>query len=249
MPTGTSICGSSAATQWSDGARREWGRRSEVGGQTSEVSRMRCLPFILVLSIVAAASPPAADADNLSQSVARVFESRCLSCHSASEKKGGLSLATHKELLAGGESGPVVIPGKPAESLLLDYISGAKPEMPKSGPPLAAEEVAAIRAWIESGAKLPADLVLQDRSLADANWWSLKPLVRPAVPSIRNPQIPNPQSDRRLHRCQAGRARPCPVARRRPPHAHSPTLLRSDRPATNAGGGRCVSRRCERAGL
>ena len=63
------------------------------------------------------------------------------------------------------------------------------------GGPLTAEEVAAIRAWIAAGAAWPEGLVLKDRSLADANWWSLKPLSRPPVPTppaaaafpIRNP--------------------------------------------------------------
>jgi hypothetical protein len=139
------------------------------------------------LGVILAALSARAD-DGPSRSATAIFERRCLSCHSASEKKGGLSLATQKEMLAGGENGLVIVPGKPDESLLLDYISGEKPEMPKSGPPLAAAEVAAIRAWILAGAKLPADLALQDRSLADTNWWSLKPLTRPTVPPLRNPQ-------------------------------------------------------------
>jgi mono/diheme cytochrome c family protein len=136
--------------------------------------------------ILSAALPARAD-DVVVQAVAEVFERRCVSCHSSKEKKGGLSLATRDALLAGGESGPVVVPGKPAESLLLDYITGDEPEMPKSGPPLTADEVAAIRAWIAAGAKWPGDGVLVDRSLADTNWWSLKPIIRPPLPPLRNP--------------------------------------------------------------
>jgi hypothetical protein len=126
--------------------------------------------------------------------VASVFERRCLSCHNAAEKKGGLSLASAQEILAGGDSGAVVVPGKPAESSILDFISGEKPEMPKTGPPLTAEEVAAIKDWIAAGAKLPVGLVLKDRSGPDKNWWALLPLNRTPVPAIRNPQskIRNP---------------------------------------------------------
>src|SRR5262245_52671369 len=131
----------------------------------------------------------AAPAEDDVSKAAAIFERRCLACHNNKDKKGGLSLATQKDLLAGGESGAVVVAGKPAESLLLDYITGNKPAMPKTGPPLSAEEVAAIRAWIAAGATWPADLVLKDRSLADTNWWSLKPLVRPPVPRIQNPKI------------------------------------------------------------
>ena len=133
----------------------------------------------LLAGAASAAAPPAAS----------VFERRCVNCHNGAQKKGGLSLASGKDILAGGESGAVVQPGKPAESLLLDYITGDKPEMPKSGPPLTAEEIAAIKDWIAAGAMLPDGVVLQDKSGPDKEWWSLKPLVRPAVPTIRNPQF------------------------------------------------------------
>jgi hypothetical protein len=149
---------------------------------------MKSILYILLFSLfaqVAVSAEPAAVA---------IVERRCVSCHSAAEKKGGLSLVTAKEILAGGDSGAVVVPGKPAESLLLHYITGEKPEMPKSGPPLTAEEVAAIRDWIAGGAKLPDDLVLQDRGGPDTNWWSLLPLVRPPVPRIEYPKskVQNP---------------------------------------------------------
>jgi hypothetical protein len=142
------------------------------------------LSLFVGASFAAETAPPAA----------AVFERRCVSCHNKAEKKGGLSLASAKEILAGGESGQILVPGKPAESLILDYITGEKPEMPKSGPPLTADEVAAIRDWIAAGAKLPEGLILQDKSGPDANWWSLKPLERPPAPEIRNPQseIRNP---------------------------------------------------------
>ncbi|HEX5104713.1 MAG TPA: DUF1549 domain-containing protein, partial [Pirellulaceae bacterium] len=142
------------------------------------------LPLISATTLAAESVQPAA----------AIFERRCVSCHGAAEPKGGLSLASLKAILAGGDSGAVVVPGKPNESLLLEYVTGEKPEMPKSGPPLTAEEVAAIRDWIAAGSKLPDDLTLQDRSGPDANWWSLQPLTRPPVPTIQNPQstIRNP---------------------------------------------------------
>jgi hypothetical protein len=143
---------------------------------------MKSLLLIILLSLLAEAAISAEPV------AVTILERRCVSCHSAADKKGGLSLATAKEILTGGESGPALVPGNAAGSLLLDYISGEKPEMPKSGPPLTAEEVAAIKVWISSGAKLPEGLVLQDKSGPDTNWWSLQPLVRPTVPEIRDPQ-------------------------------------------------------------
>ena len=60
--------------------------------------------------------------------------------------KGGLDLTTAKGLAAGADGNPVVVPGKPDESRLIDVVSGDKPEMPKNGkPPLAAGDPGAAR--------------------------------------------------------------------------------------------------------
>ena len=145
--------------------------------------RNRYLLVALALVILAVSRSVAADVD-FRRDISPILERRCLSCHNGAEKKGKLSLQTEKEALAGGENGAAIEPGKPAESLLLDYISGDKPEMPKKGPPLTKEEVALIRDWIAAGAKWPADLALLDRTVADSNWWSLQSLVRPPLPKL-----------------------------------------------------------------
>src|SRR5687767_7290510 len=67
--------------------------------------------------------------------VAPIFERHCVQCHNPEEAKGKLALTDSATALKGGESGAVIEPGKPGDSLLLDYISGAKPEMPKGAAP------------------------------------------------------------------------------------------------------------------
>ena len=116
--------------------------------------------------------------------VAPVFQRRCLSCHSTSDKKGRLSLQSAAAALKGGESGEVILSGDPESSLLLEYISGDEPEMPKDGEPLSKQEVAAIRTWIQQGAEWPKDLVLTMPAVTDLNWWSLRPLERPPLPKL-----------------------------------------------------------------
>jgi len=125
-----------------------------------------------------------ADEGLFKERVATVLEKRCVSCHSDETPKGGLSLQSRDKAFTGGESGVAISAGKPDESLILDYVSGDQPEMPKKGPPLTKEEVASIREWISAGAVWPNEHVLQDRSLADLNWWSLQPLSRPALPQL-----------------------------------------------------------------
>lgn len=143
---------------------------------------MRTLFGLACLLLVVA--PATADERLFREQVAGIFEKRCVSCHNGETPKGGLSLQTLDRALAGGDSGASIVAGKPDESLLLDYISGDAPEMPKTGPPLSKDEVERIRQWIAAGAKWPAGYVLQDRSLADLDWWSLRPLVRPELPRL-----------------------------------------------------------------
>jgi hypothetical protein len=63
-------------------------------------------------------------------------------------KKGGLDLSTPEKLLAGGESGPAVVPGQPAASRLYDILENG--EMPLDRKTrVSAAELETIRLWIE----------------------------------------------------------------------------------------------------
>ena len=136
--------------------------------------------------ITASAAVAAAEPEDFTRGAGLVFERHCVQCHNDTEKKGGLSLATAAAALAGGDSGAIIEPDKPGRSLILDYITGENPEMPKGKPPLKAAEIDSIRRWIVAGAKWPDGLVLKDKALADADWWSLQPIVRPDVPRLED---------------------------------------------------------------
>src|SRR5262249_7587691 len=64
------------------------------------------------------------------QSVRPLLAENCYSCHGDKKQKGGLRLDSLESILKGGDSGPAVVPGKPAESLLVDAVNYAGPEMP-----------------------------------------------------------------------------------------------------------------------
>jgi mono/diheme cytochrome c family protein len=138
---------------------------------------------VTVLCLIPSSSSGFADEVWFREQVAPVFERHCVGCHQGAEAKGGLVLTNQKAALAGGESGAAIEPGRADESLLVQYISGPKPEMPKDAPPLAAANVAAIRRWIAEGAAWPPELVLSDQRTIDAQWWSLGPLRVPHVPA------------------------------------------------------------------
>ena len=82
-----------------------------------------------------------------------ILQRHCVGCHQPAKRGGKLMLTTFEGFKQGGENGNSFTPGKPDESLVLDYISGEKPEMPRDAKPLAKEQVALIARWIKEGAK------------------------------------------------------------------------------------------------
>src|SRR5207249_3445186 len=55
--------------------------------------------------------------------------------------------------MKGGQSGPVIVPGKPDDSLLYGKVHGGKMPPPASKESLSEAEVDALRRWIAAGAK------------------------------------------------------------------------------------------------
>ena len=188
------------------------------------------MTVIVFCSLVAAAV--ADDGTFFREQVAPILERHCVGCHQGEKPKGGLDLTTARAALAGGESGAPWLPGKPEESLLVDYISGDKPEMPKDAPRLRAEEVLALRRWISEGARWPAELTLHDKKSLDANWWSLVPLAKVAVPADRRSL--DPHSGRCFHSRKTAAGAAGALGRSRSPHAHPPADVRPARPAADA---------------
>jgi mono/diheme cytochrome c family protein len=137
--------------------------------------------LLLFFSATASAVDPTTATRHFQQQVAGILEQHCLDCHRGNKPKGGLDLSRRQHLLRGGESGPAIVSGKPAESLLIDYVSGKNPEMPKNGRPLSTDQVKILSQWIQSGAQWPENFVLQSRPQA---WWAYQPLQRPPLPEI-----------------------------------------------------------------
>src|SRR5579872_5256977 len=85
-----------------------------------------------------------------------IFVSRCLPCHSGSKAPAGLSLGSRADMLKGGVSGPALVPGDSAKSLIVKRIlgEGGAPRMPMGSDSLKPDEIASIRKWIDEGAKI-----------------------------------------------------------------------------------------------
>lgn len=109
--------------------------------------------FALLLPSVVGAAPP-----DFIRDVQPIFTKYCTGCHNQDEREGKLSLASHADLLKGGEHGAAVVPAASDRSrLVLMLTAKAEPVMPPKGEaaPTAAE-VALLRAWIDAGAKGPS---------------------------------------------------------------------------------------------
>ena len=86
--------------------------------------------------------------------LAPVLVSQCVGCHGGDQPNGQLRLETFASLLAGGVTGKVITPDKPAESLLAKRLRGIDgDQMPQDKPPLPEETIAQFETWIKEGAK------------------------------------------------------------------------------------------------
>src|SRR5262245_13589040 len=123
---------------------------------------MRQILFRLVTAALpvftAAQAARAADKIDFALDVKPLLESTCLSCHGPEKPKGDLQLMTRALAIKGGEHGPALVPGKPADSKL--YTSTILPAghddiMPPKGDPLTKTQAEVLRKWIEQGAEWP----------------------------------------------------------------------------------------------
>ena len=93
-----------------------------------------------------------------------LIKSKCVSCHGANKQEGGLRLDSLAAALKGGDSGPAVVPGNSAKSLLLKAVGFTDPNLqmpPKDR--LKPQQIESLTNWVNDGAIWPrAVLVLFD---------------------------------------------------------------------------------------
>ena len=89
-------------------------------------------------------SPIPAAVEFFEKNVRPILATRCQGCHGPAKQKGGLRLDVRAALIAGGSTGPAVVPGNPKESLLVDAINyGETYQMPPKSK-LPAAEIATL---------------------------------------------------------------------------------------------------------
>ncbi len=185
----------------------------------------RCVAVLLIVVARPVASSAADDPDGIALFEAKirpVLVRECYSCHSAQAKsvKGGLRLDSRAAVLAGGESGPILVPGKPEESPLLEALRHEGPEMPPKGK-LPDPVIADFAQWIKQGAPDPRNgpATIAARPTIDIQagrqFWVYQPPHPHQPPTVRDASWPATEIDRFvLARLEAKGLHPAPEADR-----------------------------------
>ncbi len=122
--------------------------------------------FFLAASFSFAAEiklPPAATrAVDYVKDIKPLLDKNCYECHGGEKQQAGLRLDLRQNALRGGDYGPVIVPGKSAESKLIHKVvdGDGGEQMPPDGE-LSPEEIGILRAWIDQGADFRNDVAVE----------------------------------------------------------------------------------------
>ena len=128
--------------------------------------------------------------------VAPIFKEHCFKCHShsADKIKGGLVLDSADGAFGGGDTGPAVVPGDVAKSLLITAVGYQDEDlqMPPKGKKLSDEQIAVLTDWVKMGAPWPKAEGGQKMTVRakgkitdeDRKWWAFQPMGKPQVPTV-----------------------------------------------------------------
>ena len=152
-----------------------------------------------------------------------ILAEHCFSCHGPKKQQSGLRLDSRQALIKGSDSGPVVVPGQPDESPLIDAIrhDGAVKMPPKS--PLPAQAIVDLTTWVRMGVPWPGDpetvSVRRAGGLAPGagtSHWAFQAIDDAKPPPIKNAAWPITSVDRFiLNRLESAGLTPSPLADRR----------------------------------
>jgi len=142
--------------------------------------------------------PTAEQLEFFEKRIRPVLVQHCYKCHSQEaakedELRGGLLLDSRAGLLAGGESGETIVPGKPDEGTLLGSLNYDLYEMPPAGK-LPAAVIKDFRVWIEMGAVDPREGEVVKAAAIDIEagkeFWAYRPISPGEVPNHQDAKTP-----------------------------------------------------------
>jgi mono/diheme cytochrome c family protein len=119
---------------------------------------MKNLIALSALFSLAVWQSSAADKVDFVKQVRPIIEQNCVKCHGSEKQKGKLRLDSKEAAMKGGKDGVVIVTGNADKSELVRRITLPKSDddfMPNEGDPLAKEQIALLRDWINQGAEWP----------------------------------------------------------------------------------------------
>ena len=121
-----------------------------------------------------------------SEHVRPLLESTCLKCHSTETKASRLDLSTRDAMLAGGENGKAVEPGRSQDSKLHKAVAHlVEPHMPFRSERLPQATIDRLAEWIDAGAPFEGKLEASSGAIRSTHW-AFQPPRRPAVPQVKD---------------------------------------------------------------
>ena len=141
------------------------------------------LNALLLITLLPAVTADDAKKQYFLSSVEPLLQQHCYHCHSHSggSMESGLTLDWASGWQTGGSRGPAVIPGKPDDSLLIQAVRHSSPELRMPADKLSDAEIRILEKWVQDGAYDPRTTA-PAKPVINADWWSWRPLIRPAVP-------------------------------------------------------------------
>lgn len=159
------------------------------------------------------------------QQVRPLLLERCGDCHGADLQEAGLRFDDGSAVRKGGDSGPVVVPGEPGQSRLIEVVSYDRDVQMPPDEKLTAEHIDALKAWIQFGAPWPNTDSLSEATesqpqisrfeRARAEHWAYQPISSPPIPAVKDESWPQNDVDRFvLARLEQESLTPSPAASR-----------------------------------
>jgi hypothetical protein len=138
-----------------------------------------------VLSFAVEKEVPSAELHEDYRQVKELLAAKCYSCHGALKQKAKLRLDTRDFML----KGEVIMPGKAADSLLIERVEDMSEERmppPEDGAALKPDEIVLLRRWIDTGARAPAGELIPQ---APSEHWAFKTPHRTTLPGDKGNPI------------------------------------------------------------